>query len=332
MIKSNMDTISQSITELGFHDHIDVQNNKSIAQYFRSIDRCGIYILHFANDEIYVGQAIDVRRRYAQHSKNYNDIVRVSFKCTAPHKLNKEEKTTIEILERQRFHLRNIVHTSISYSPSPFDELMTSEDQFKWLHNNTYIDKTEERVNDLGIRKKYQARYEKFLKLPQASEAIEILKSYVNNCIPSFKSGEMYYWCCTCLLEKRPNDTLIYSRININWQEVFTVGTQDDRLFFSWHLANSPIRLTWKNYNFYHQNIYETITSNEALLTEHRYKPGGQDQIQVELGGDVHKAINFMNNPDILYAIKSFNLNLTRKGANPYFKFHCFDLADNFFN
>ncbi len=327
-----MNSIYQVINTLGFHDHIDIQDDRSVAQYFRSIDKCGIYVLHFANGEVYVGQAIDVRRRFAQHSKNYADIVQVSFKCISPDKLNREEKYIIQNLEKENFHLRNIVHTSVSYAPSPFDEIMLSEDQSKWLVDSVYSNKLQNRVDDLGIRKKYHARYKQFLKLPKAPEVIEILKHYVKTCIPEYKSGEMYYWCCTCLLEKRPGNMLIYSRININWQEVFTVGTQNNRLFFSWHMANSPIRLTWKNYHFYRQMIFETLRSKGALLTEHRYKPGGQNQIQMQLDGTIDKAIGIMSDSNILYAIKYFNLNLIRKGPNPYFKNHCFDLADNFFD
>ncbi|MCA0458023.1 MAG: hypothetical protein LCI00_28915 [Chloroflexi bacterium] len=326
-----MTTIFETISSLGFEHHFDVVEHKSITEHFQSIEKCGIYILHFGNGELYVGQAIDVTRRYTQHSKIYDDIIKISFKCILPDKLNTIEKKTIEVLEGLNLHLRNIVHTSVSYAPSSFDELITPDDQLNWCNSGDYIDKAEERINNLEIRRKYQTRYKQFLKMPRANEVIEILRHYVTTCIPAYKSGEMYYWSCTCLLEKRPDNMLIYSRININWQEVFTVGTQNNRLFFSWHLANSPIRLTWKNCHFYRRSVHENLLLNNASLTNHRYSPGGQNQINMDVEGNIDKALSIMRDPHILYAMKYFNLNLMRKGPSPYFKYHCFDLADNFF-
>jgi hypothetical protein len=326
-----MDNFEKVLTNLGFPPTINVQDQKSISQHFQAIKKCGIYILHFSNSEIYVGQAVDITRRYIQHRKNYNDIVKISFKCVLANDLDKEEKHTIEFFEQRGFHLRNIVYTTTSYTPSPFDELMPPDEQVNWLNSNNHEITSDIRINDLDIRRKYQTRYKRFLTMPKSSEVIDVLRKYVKSCVPAYREGEMYYWSCTCPLEKRPNNMVVYSRININWQEVFTIGTQNDQLFFSWHLANSPIRISWDKKNFYRPSIYKTLTLNGARLNSHKYIPGGSDQINLLLEGNIDRAFSIMDDPHVLYAIKSFNLNLTRKGTNSHYQNHCFELADNFF-
>jgi len=71
----------------------------------------------------------------------------------------------------------------------------------------------------------------------------------------------------------------MYARININAQEVFTVGTFDCEPFFSWHLAESPLAelpgRAWR----------KLVKKYGLTSDEHRYVPGGQDQLHVEVDG-----------------------------------------------
>jgi hypothetical protein len=52
---------------MGFSPWKYVQGRTSIADSFKPRRRCGIYVLRFSNEEFYVGQAVDVTIRYAQH-------------------------------------------------------------------------------------------------------------------------------------------------------------------------------------------------------------------------------------------------------------------------
>ena len=51
-----------------------VYKRPSIAELYKPDKRCGIYVLRFQNNQYYVGQAVDVIRRYVQHSKVHEDI------------------------------------------------------------------------------------------------------------------------------------------------------------------------------------------------------------------------------------------------------------------
>lgn len=93
----------------------------------------------------------------------------------------------------------------------------------------------------------------------------------------------------------------VYARINIHWQEVLTVFVEDNELWLSLHMANSPF----------------TLLSDEAVallferhptleVTEHQYKPGGPDQVNLALPAS--SAGPFLSDPEVLSAIRLFNL------------------------
>ncbi|MDX1994455.1 MAG: hypothetical protein SF029_18880 [bacterium] len=329
-----MADINQIISDLGFPKQLyEVKDRRSIAHVIRLKRLYGIYVLHFANGEFYAGLTINVVRRFAQHVVNHKDIVALSFKQVSLNKLQSEEKRVIQTLEKAGFHLRNIIHTSISYAPSAFDEVMPPQQQEQWVNDVNFVISTGQRADEPELRRKYKDRYAKLVQKPYAEEMIQVIRQYVQTCIPTYLSSEMYYWNVSCLLEKRANNMLIYSRVCIYWQEVFTVGTINGEPFFSWHLARSPLEINVK------LKRGTLTTLNPALFLKHplhahlhTYKPGGQDQINLQLDGSIEAALNVLHEPTILYAIRRFNLNLMRKGLNIYYKYHCFDLADRLVN
>jgi hypothetical protein len=91
-------TTKKTLSDLGFTETFAIEGRASIADLFKPNKRCGIYVLHTSNGEHYAGQAIDVTRRYVQHLKTHNDIVKISFKRVPQKKLNQEEQKVIHTL------------------------------------------------------------------------------------------------------------------------------------------------------------------------------------------------------------------------------------------
>jgi hypothetical protein len=278
--------------------------------------RCGLYILHFANGEIYAGQALDVTRRYVQHRKVHADIERISFKRVAKHRLNDEERSLIWSLEQSGHRLRNITFTSIPKGESDFDLIMSVEEQDRWLRDLSYVDSGGSRVADPELRRKYSKKFESFTAMPRSSEVIDALRGYVQEGVPAFRRGEVSFWCVSCMPKRG-----VYARINIYWQEVLTVSVAENELWLSVHMADSPF----------------VPLSDEAIallferhptvgLWEHQYEPGGPDQVAFTL--PMSAARSFLSDPDVLPAIRLFNLRLMQKGACIYRRYHCMDLAD----
>jgi hypothetical protein len=215
-----------------------VQGRASIADLFPLGKRCGLYILHFSNGEIYAGQALDVTRRYIQHRAVHADIERISFRRVAKHALNAEERALIWSLEESGHRLRNITFTSIPKGESDFDLVMPVEEQDRWLKDPDYVDSSGSRVVDPELRRRYSRKFERFAAMSRSSEATYILRSYVRAGILAFRRDEVSFWCVSCMPECD-----VYARINIYWQEVLTVFLVENELRLSLHMADSPFTL-----------------------------------------------------------------------------------------
>ena len=118
----------------------------------------------------------------------------------------------------------------------------------------------------------------------------------------------------------------VYSRININWQEVFTICDAQGVFISSFHLALSPLEQA------YGQSLNIMFEKHPLLTsTEHFYEPGGQDQLHIEIEG-AENALTLLQDTNIVRAIRLFNFRLMKKGSCAYSRYHCMDLADKLLN
>lgn len=317
-----MADINSTLQELQFDITHYIENRASVADLFKPGKRCGIYVLHFATGEYYIGQAVDVTRRYIQHSKNHSDIRQISFQEIKPNSLNDVERKAIGIFERQDFQIRNIALTSIPKGESDFDLIMSKEAQTEWLNNPNIVYLDGNRPIDPNLRRKYQRQYDRLMCKEGAEKAISVLREYVRKGIPAIKSSELSFWGCSCLPAYKEQDVTIYSRINIYWQEVFTVSIFNGKLGFSWHLALTPLEQVFGQKLTGLKRRYPNV-----WIDSHQYKPGGPDQVNLGIE-DTDMALKLIKDDDIMRAIRLFNLRLMKKGACVYSRNHCLSLAD----
>ncbi len=83
-----------------------VGGRDSVEDLYTRGSRRGIYILYFADGELYVGQTDDVTQSFAEHRKVHNDIVKLSFKRVGRRRLAEAERSVIDSLKLQGFVLR----------------------------------------------------------------------------------------------------------------------------------------------------------------------------------------------------------------------------------
>lgn len=306
------------LSELGFKETFDVQGRASIADLFKPNHRCGIYVLHASNGEYYAGQAVDVTRRYVQHIKNHNDIVKISFMKIPPRRLNLVEQDVIHTLEDKGVLLRNIAYTSIPKGESDFDLVMPVKEQKKWLKNFTAIeDRRSRRIVDEDLRRKYRGRIDTFMKKDFAEQVVDLLRLYVQLCIPAARRAEVSFWAVSCLPQKD-----VYARINIYWLEVLTVFVYEKRLWFSLHLAKTPFE------SLSNKELDKLLKKYPSLdfFSDPIYEKGGPDQVRIEIISNDFK--DFIQEAKTLAAIRLFNYRLMKKGPCNWGKNHCLDLAD----
>lgn len=356
------------LASMDFSEPIYVVGRASIADLFKPKHRCGIYVLHFANGDFYVGQAVDVTRRFVQHRKIHTDIEKIAFKRVARSMLSEEEHSAIWRLERNDWPLRNIRLTSFLRGESDFDLIMSPEDQARWLEDLSYVDLEGDRAVNPTLRSKYTTRYhQRFKRMPHADAVIDVLRSYVRGGIPAIRRGEISFWACSCLPARD-----MYLRININWQEVLTILEADNEVHFSLHLALSPLDPGKALSELFHtypklaltaddtddaegslgQSIISILKENpeDEISPEHTSKLERtlkplfeifpnliiEDQ-RYEPGGQdqirlivstADEALRLLQFPEVRKAIRLLNLRLMQRGPSNWGQNHCLDLAD----
>lgn len=316
-----MATTSALLVSLGFPAKpFSVLSRFSIADLVKPGERCGIYVLHCSDGDYYVGQSKDVTKRFIQHrrSDSHDDIDSVYFKQVPESSLDNEEAEITERLEAANVKLRNILLVSWNGGDADFDEIMPPDEQERWLADLSLSgDANYRRLVDDELRSKYRRRFERFQAHPQHEQVVEILREYVKFGIPAARRGEVSFWSVSCWPSKG-----IFARLNLYWQEVLSIyAIEGNALSISFHMADS---LFLKLSDAERDEYFKRFQSLE--VTEHRYRPGGPDQVNLYVtGADV---LGFLRDPKVLESIRLFNLRLMRKGPCNWNRTHCMDLGD----
>ena len=164
--------------DLGFDKFIYAKDRLSLADCFTKNSRCGIYILHFQNGEYYVGLAIDVVNRHAQHRLNHLDIEYISFKEVNKEKLATVEKQAVYALENLKKSLRNINLVSIVTGDTDLDLIVSSEVQQQWSNYELDFESIEtNRFDYPDLRRKYSTKFAKLKSSKYFDQICEILQA-----------------------------------------------------------------------------------------------------------------------------------------------------------
>ena len=205
--------LSHWLAERGLTISYHVKGIRSIAPLIDASAACGIYFLHFANNEYYVGLAKNVVKRYVQHRQTHSDICRISFKSVAVEKLKEVESADIEFF-KTRVRLRNIDEMEDLIMERDFDKLVVADFAEHFLHDLSYNALSDDKYRNDELQSNYKYR-QNFLRLQQQgfySELLAVCRSYVRECLPAPIRTEYAFWSVTCFPVK-PDSVLI--RLNI---------------------------------------------------------------------------------------------------------------------
>jgi hypothetical protein len=313
----------EHISALGFPEWQEVTGRSSIADLHKPRERCGIYVLGFANGERYVGQAVDVVRRFGDHRKNHADITHMTFKRVKQAELSRVERHCIHTLEAQGLRLRNISLMSVVAGERDLDLVVTPQEQEQWLtgDRNGLVD-ADQHVQDQGLRERYRRRFSAFMALPHAQDALFILGLYLQMVVPFPRRTELSFWAVSCFPETgAPHGSTLLLRMNLNMQEVFSLYSDGNGLWGSFHLARTPYEAALG------PDWAEQLTALGWQVEDHTYAPGGQDQFNLYAEGwdGLLSALTGWAHAE---AMCHFNLRLMRKGATYYGRYHSLDLVD----
>lgn len=309
----------------GFTIYHDTSERDSIAELIDKSNSCGIYILHFENNEYYAGQSINIAKRFVDHSKKHIDISFISIRPTPQADLNAQEIKTIKLLEEQNRTLRNINLVSLIQGETEIDKLINKETIEKWkqyaLPKESLLGP---RFDYPSLRKKYTTRFSAFKHLSYYEVIIRTLQDYILFTIPFPRKTEYSFWSISCL-PSGPSNLLV--RINLYWQETLCIFEE------TWKYEGKNIRELYVSV-FMCKTVLLSQTTEQSLkekypsleFTTNLYKTGGQDQINVFLS--IIDFEEFIYDKEVADAIKEFNWRLMKKGGCNNNRYHCFHLAD----
>lgn len=309
----------------GFSKHLEVKGYPSIAHMFpNKRKRCGIYVLHFTNGECYVGQSVDVVKRYSQHRKRHTDIERLSFMLIPRDALTPKEIAVIRTLSDIGLPLRNINIVDFSYAHTDFETVMPLDEQLRWRDNPSYIDAAGDRPEDLRQRSLYAENFKLLSLRPMADEIIHVAAQYVHWCIPAYQRSELSFWSCTA----RPKGP-IYVRINTGWQTVFDAGISGDKPWYKFYLTEDQAisALGWSYLGASFNSLVRIPGTPRMRLEFSELKAGGINQTPVVISTS-RQCLKRLETEKFVLSVRAFNLGLIQKSPCMWSRNHCFDLAD----
>lgn len=324
---------SQMVASLGFQNMEGVGSLLSIAHLFgASKKRTGIYCLAFATGHFYIGQAIDVVRRFSEHRRNFNDIIGFAFIPTPKSKLNSIEKELIFKGEQIGLKLKNSVHVSSILGETDLDLVLPEQDQKDWLEGKYHLISSHENLNPKVIlpqnqKDRFSKNFDKFLLHPMVDEATVLLQKYLSKCIPCPRTTEYSFWSVSCMPTTNQN----------TWPRLFCVNAASMELYV----------VGWKKKE---PGLWSVVTVDEAILNEYwpdpekfsahfpgvefftrNYRDAGENQITLSCGEGL--TMNALLSDDgVSKAAASLALRVMRKRANFYMQYHCPQLANYAFS
>ena len=283
----------------------DASSEETLSMQVHSQDRCGIYVLAFEDAQWYVGQSVDLVRRYVEHRAYHGDVARVYFKSVEPSALDEVERRIVALLEHEwGWPTRNIRLSSLPKGESELFDLFSEDDFERWVRDPSYSLGAGSRA-DLDVQaRKLAARQAELESHPRVRDVKRLVEEYLKRLLPLPLSTQLDYWSLSCLPQGHTK-TLV--RLNINWQEVFTVIDTPVGILASVHVARSPLQQPLL------KRAAFRLRNPGLRFRNHAYEPGGPDQVQLLVRG-ANSAARLMRDSDFTRAARLFNGRLMRKG------------------
>jgi hypothetical protein len=206
--------------------------------------------------------------------------------------------------------------------PKGLRQFLDDGQQHAWLEGEAIPPDTPERHESLEQRLKYADRFQKLLRRPQGEQALEILRTYAEACLPVPRTTERYYWSVSCLPSTSDRPLV---RVNASWMELFTLLPDGDdlRARFILHLSDftadgssDPGELD--------PALLEGCVSEPESISHFLWKA---DTFGMKVRGSA-SIREVLANPGALRAIRRFNLTHMNRGRNAYQASHCYSVAD----
>lgn len=315
----------RSIEALGFDEIHDVTSMKSIAHIFPpSKSRCGIYFLKFGDGLCYIGQAVDVVRRFAQHRKIYDDIVAMAFFVLPRANLDAVERLLIFKAESWGLRLKNAVHVTSVEGARDLDLVVSNEEQESFLMGGNDGESFTRQIElPLSQHDRFSKNFLRFQSHELGRAAVGLLQKYLRSCIVRPRTTEYSFWSVSCMPNTNAGSWPRLFAVNAASMELFVAGWKDEGNL-TWAfitVADDVLTQHWKDLQAFSEH-YKTVET-----VERNYRDAGQRQITLHVSSH-EEMLELLHDEGVCKAAAALSLRVMRKRGNLYAKYHCPQLAE----
>jgi hypothetical protein len=183
--------------------------------------------LAFPGEKIYLGQSVDVVRRFAEHRRDYDDIIGFAFRPTPRAWLAKMEKDLIYRAEKEGLVIRNTVHASNVVGHTRLDLVLPPDEQTAWASSPESFNRLDV-VDPIGLSagqvERFAGKFEKLRRHPLFEPVLGLLRSYVAGCVPAPSHTEFSFWAVSCCPGTNAYTWPRLACVNVGWMEAFVLG------------------------------------------------------------------------------------------------------------
>ncbi|OIM98997.1 hypothetical protein A9236_09455 [Polynucleobacter sp. QLW-P1DATA-2] len=322
-----------NLAPLGFLEIKNVESFLSIAHFFGTTKkRCGIYCLSFATGHFYIGQAIDVVRRFSEHRQIYLDIVGFSFIESSKALLNDREKELIYRAEAMGLKLKNAIHVSSILGDTDLDAVVSPKEQEDWLAAISGQDfiggECEPKIIlPQNQQDRFSKSFDQYLGHPLEKSATSLLKQYISKCIPFPRSTEYSFWSVSCMPSTNVSTWPRLFCVNVASMEIFIVGwvKKTNNLWAFMTVDAEVLSQYWPEPEVFLEHF------PSVQFIERGYRDAGQNQITLACDEDARMDL-LLADPGVIHAAASLALRVMRKRSNFYMQYHCTQLSNHLFS
>ncbi|MBN8509805.1 MAG: GIY-YIG nuclease family protein [Burkholderiales bacterium] len=324
-------TLSAKATSLGFPEPVETSGLRSVAHLFGAgKPRCGIYFLALPDSRSYIGQAVDVVRRFSQHVRAHGVIEAFSFLHVARGRLDVVEREFIYKAETAGLILVNVDHVADVVGESDLNDLLTDEQLQSWSASPY-----EENLNDLESKpiklsssqhSRYERNVKQFCRHPLAKVAALELFLYLDSCIPYPRLTEYTFWSVSCMPSTNKTTWPRLLCVSAGVMELFCIGTHKDPSFSfaTWGFINVASDVLLGAYGTKEKflDAYPQVELRAAS-----YRDAGQQASSLFAQSQLDM-LAMLEDPAVTRAAAVLAMRIMRKRSTIYFKFHCPQLVD----
>lgn len=320
---------SQSYASLGFPPAEPVATLRSIAHLFGSSkSRCGVYLLEFLGARFYIGQAVDVVRRFGQHRKNYDDIIGFSFIPVRRGSLDEVERDLIHKAEQLNWVILNTVHASSVVGETDLDMILSSAEQSEWLSSPSRFNANDKAapIALYGAQlERFANQFEKFKLHALFTSATNLLATYVQRCVPAPKRTEYSFWTVSSLPSTNRNTWPRLVCVSAGVMELFVVGFHKQKPSELWGFVTVASDVLFGTFN--NEELLQDFFPSVEIINRN-YQDAGQHQLTL-CASDELSFRTLLQHGVVQQAAAMLALRVMRKRATIYSKFHCQQLANH---